>query len=127
MSGSVSIFAPPAPANDNRRPPTRAEFYRGLGERLQLLRLALDQSPAAMAAVAGVTVRTWKKWEKGGPPYGAWPMVELADWCGVSLDWLFHDSEVAMPRGLMRQIRIARWRFNAEARPRGNLTIGGTA
>jgi transcriptional regulator with XRE-family HTH domain len=47
---------------------TDKEWYRALGERLQVARRNLGISDEDAAAAFNVTIRTYRKWEAGGRP-----------------------------------------------------------
>jgi transcriptional regulator with XRE-family HTH domain len=66
-------------------------FYRELGERLRVMRRTLGISEWEAADAAGVTIRTYRKWEKGGLIKGALgsdPLTIFCDEFDVSYNWL---------------------------------------
>ena len=66
------------------------QFWRQVGRRFRIARLALGLTDEQAAAAAGVTVGTWRKWENNGPRRaGHLGPLDFADRFGVSIDWLF--------------------------------------
>jgi DNA-binding XRE family transcriptional regulator len=62
--------------------------YKAIGQRLQIVRMMLRMSIHEAAEVAGVTPRTFRRWEKGQPSRD----YLAEDFChhyGVSVDWLW--------------------------------------
>lgn len=66
------------------------DYYRGLGHRLRVTRIALGISEAEAAAAAKRSVRTWRKYEETGRLRGSstYNLLCFADKYDVSLDWL---------------------------------------
>lgn len=58
-----------------------------LAEYLKDKRIKLRQTQAEAAAEVGVTVKTWRMWERGGEPY-AGKLIRIARWAGVTLNKL---------------------------------------
>lgn len=58
-----------------------------LGQYLKHKRGKLRQTQAQAAAEVGVTVKTWRSWERGGEPY-AGKIPRICRWAGVSLNKL---------------------------------------
>jgi DNA-binding XRE family transcriptional regulator len=70
--------------------------YKAIGQRLQSVRMMLRMSIPEAAEVAGVTPRTFRRWEKGQPSRD----YLAEDFChhfGVSVDWLWGRSRVDWP------------------------------
>ena len=55
-----------------------------LGEYLKDKRQKMRQTQAQAAQEVGVTVKTWRMWERGGEPY-AGKLLRIARWAGVGL------------------------------------------
>lgn len=58
-----------------------------LAEYLKDKRSKLRQTQATAAREVGVTVKTWRSWERGGEPY-AGKLIHIARWAGVTLNKL---------------------------------------
>jgi transcriptional regulator with XRE-family HTH domain len=81
---------------------TRA-YWRGYGNRLHIVRLALGITDAEAATAYGVTLRTYRRWEAGARQSNtAKPMLSFAKRYGVSLDWLM----VGKTHHLSRQLTV---------------------
>lgn len=63
-------------------------FYQKLGERLRVTRRTLGISEREAADAAGVDVRTYRRWEKGGRDRSSVPLRRFCDEFDVSYDWL---------------------------------------
>jgi len=75
----------------SRRSVPPEEFYRPLGHRLRVVRLALDITEQEAAAAAGLSIRTYRRWESGCPQKrrgGTNNLLSFAEKYDVSLDWL---------------------------------------
>jgi transcriptional regulator with XRE-family HTH domain len=65
-------------------------FWRHVGHRYRVARLALGLTEQEAAAAAGVTVKTWRKWENQGPGRaGHLGPLDFAARFDVSIGWLF--------------------------------------
>ena len=64
-------------------------FYRAIGERLRLTRKILGISEREAAGAAGVTVKTYRKWESGARQRSGFPVEWLCDEFDVSITWMF--------------------------------------
>lgn len=64
------------------------EFHRELSERLRATRKILGISEREAADAAGVTVATYRKWEKGGYVRGTMTLRSFCDELDVSFHWL---------------------------------------
>lgn len=62
--------------------------YSGFGRRLRATRIALGLTEEQAAAVAGRSVKTWRKYEETGKGRGLRALLLFAERYGVSLDWL---------------------------------------
>lgn len=73
-----------------------------IGERLRLLRLALDMSVAAQfAAYIGIEPQTYNNWERGRQR----PQLDMALLIcrrvpGLTLDWIYLGEAAGLPMGL---------------------------
>jgi DNA-binding XRE family transcriptional regulator len=70
--------------------------YKAIGQRLQIVRMMLRMSIHEAAKIAGVTPRTFRRWEKGQPSRN----YLAEDFChhfGVSVDWLWGRNWVDWP------------------------------
>jgi transcriptional regulator with XRE-family HTH domain len=67
----------------------RAAFYRDFGARLRLVREALGLTEQQAADGAGVTVRTYRRWEAGHKGKSSGPVFKFGEKFRVNLDWLF--------------------------------------
>lgn len=63
-------------------------YWRQYGDRLRLARLVLQITEAQAADAAGVTLKTYKKWEAGTPHRQGKGFFRLAEKYDISLDWL---------------------------------------
>jgi transcriptional regulator with XRE-family HTH domain len=80
------------------------EFWRDVGRRYRVARLALGLTVEQAATAAGVTVRTWRKWENNGPRYaGHLGPLDFAARFDVSIGWLFCGRGVGIGRHLSQQ------------------------
>jgi transcriptional regulator with XRE-family HTH domain len=76
-------------------------FYRAMGRRLKITRLALNLSEAEAAAASGMTLRTYQKWEADGHPKGR--NAKLLAFCekyDVSIDWLYFGDAFRAKKNL---------------------------
>jgi transcriptional regulator with XRE-family HTH domain len=74
---------------EERKEESRA-FYRALGERLRVARKTLGISESEAADAAGVTLRTYRKWEKGGGISNAGSIdYGFCEEFEVSMTWLY--------------------------------------
>jgi transcriptional regulator with XRE-family HTH domain len=64
------------------------KFWRLHGHRLRVTRLALGISEAEAAEAYGVTVPTYRKWERGGRERGG-GFLKFSKRYDVNLDWLY--------------------------------------
>jgi transcriptional regulator with XRE-family HTH domain len=64
---------------------------QGIGERLCLMRRVLGISEREAADAAGVTIRTYRKWEKGGHARDGNALDNLCYELGVSVVWLLDN------------------------------------
>jgi transcriptional regulator with XRE-family HTH domain len=64
-------------------------FYRDFSLRLRQVREALGLTEQQAAAGAGVTVRTYRRWEAGQIGRSAVPVFKFGRKFRVNLDWLF--------------------------------------
>ncbi len=82
----------------------KATFYRDMGRRLKITRLALNLSEAEAAAASGVTLRTYRKWEAGGRhSHRKNCHARLMAFCekyDVSLDWLYFGDAFSAKKNL---------------------------
>lgn len=62
-------------------------------ERLLLCRVKLNKKQAEVAEEAGLNYRTYCRYERGEAEPSLVPLVKLADYFGVSLDYLTGRSE----------------------------------
>jgi DNA-binding XRE family transcriptional regulator len=67
----------------------RAAFYRDFGLRLRLVREALGLTEQQATDGAGVTVRTYRRWEAGHKGKSSGPVFKFGEKFRVNLDWLF--------------------------------------
>jgi transcriptional regulator with XRE-family HTH domain len=63
-------------------------FYQALSERLRLTRKLLRVSEQEAADAAGVTVKTYQKWESGATAPRCGFIENFCDELEVSIDWL---------------------------------------
>jgi transcriptional regulator with XRE-family HTH domain len=96
--------------------PDAAKFHRELGERLRTVRQVLNLTERDAANAAGVTVKTWRKWEGGGLTRGHRWVASFTTRYDISLDWLYAgkgpmalseyhelvDELKALPRNIVR-------------------------
>lgn len=76
-----------------------AEFDLEMRERLPLIRKTLGLSEREAANAAGVTLKTYRKWEETGRVRSADPLRKLCDEFDVSLNWLMMGEEISSPNG----------------------------
>jgi transcriptional regulator with XRE-family HTH domain len=81
-------------AANRTSPATTREFsYRLYGHRLHITRLTLGITEQEAADAHGISLRTYRKWEAGGPQRGGtYAMVRFVKKYDVSLSWLL-DGE----------------------------------
>ena len=76
-------------------------FYRDMGRRLKITRLALNLSEVETAAANGVTLRTYRKWEAGGHRHdGHAKLVAFCYKYKVSYDWLLFGDAFSLDKSL---------------------------
>jgi transcriptional regulator with XRE-family HTH domain len=66
--------------------------WRDQGHRLRVARIVLDVTEQEAADVCGVTLRTYRGYERGSKQKSIRPLKNFARHYGVSLGWLF-DGE----------------------------------
>jgi transcriptional regulator with XRE-family HTH domain len=76
--------------------------WRDQGHRLHVVRIVLDVTEQEAADVCGVTLRTYRRYEKGAKLKSLRPIRNFARHYGVSLNWLF-DGE-----GILNSERVGR-------------------
>ena len=78
-------------------------FWRQVGHRYRVARLALVLTEEEAAAAAGVTAKTWRKWENKGPRRaGHFGPLDFAVRFDVSIDWLFYGQGESIGSHLAR-------------------------
>jgi transcriptional regulator with XRE-family HTH domain len=76
-------------------------FYRAVGRRLRITRLALNLSEAEAAAASGVTLRTYRKWEASYRRKNSHArLMAFCEKYDVSLDWLYFGDAFIAKRNL---------------------------
>jgi hypothetical protein len=73
--------------------------WSALGHRLQVVRATLEIPEGDAARSCGVSVQTWRRYEKGGRQRGA-GLADFADRYDVSLDWLLFGEGAGVARHL---------------------------
>jgi transcriptional regulator with XRE-family HTH domain len=76
--------------------------WRDRGHRLRVVRIVLDVAEQEAADVCGVTLRTYRRYERGAKQKSIRPIMNFARHYGVSLGWLF-DGE-----GILNSARVGR-------------------
>ncbi len=76
--------------------------WRDQGQRLRVVRIVLDVAEQEAADVCGVTLRTYRRYERGAKQKSIRPIKNFARHFGVSLGWLF-DGE-----GILNSERVGR-------------------
>jgi len=71
------------------------EWMVSLGGRLQRAREKLDMSQDEVAKQLGFPIRSLTRWENGHSDPGARKVSQLADFYGVSTDWLCGRTDIA--------------------------------
>ena len=76
-----------------------------IGQRLRLLRLALDLSPSEMADTLDIERTYWSRFEGGKRPITEAVAALLVVRFGVTLDWLILGRWDGLPFGLAEKMR----------------------
>ena len=80
-------------------------FHQAFGRRLQYARRRLGITEAEAAAVYGITLRTYRRLEAGGPCRDHHKgFVNFAHTYGLSFDWLFGVCGALPPRFRLRAV-----------------------
>jgi transcriptional regulator with XRE-family HTH domain len=72
--------------------------YAAFAARLRQVRIEMGLTEEEVAAVAGRTVETWRRYETTGRGQITLPLVKFASRYNLSLDWLF-DGDGPRTRG----------------------------
>jgi len=59
-----------------------------IGKRLKQMRLDIGDGKLGISAKAGVSARTWSRWEEGAADMSASALARICKFNGYSLDWL---------------------------------------
>jgi transcriptional regulator with XRE-family HTH domain len=98
----------------------KTAFYLKLGERLPVAWKTLGISEGEAADAAGVTITTYRKWEKGEHVVSCDPLLNLCDEFHVSVDWIISGKGKFLAE--TEEERQERWRKRFS---KGILTDGG--
>ena len=66
-------------------------------KRLEDLRIDNDKTQAQIASVLSCNREVYRRYEKGVREIPAWAVIKLADYYGVSTDYIFGRTNVAKP------------------------------
>lgn len=87
------------------RSPLSPTDQRSIGQRLEALRLALDQShQAEFARFVGIAPTTWNNYEKGYRRIRLEEAMKVRAKTGVTLDWIYYGADDHLPAHLARKL-----------------------
>jgi len=66
-------------------------------KRLEDLRIDSDKTQAQIANVLSCNREVYRRYEKGVREIPAWAVIKLADYYGVSTDYIFGRTNIAEP------------------------------
>lgn len=99
-----------------RVPPQNQDSYEAIGQRLYLLRKALDYTQGFIAQLAGVGQTAWSNYEagRGRPEYDVVLRLEIAT--QAPQEWIYRGIMSRMPFDLAQKIELARRELERESR-----------
>jgi transcriptional regulator with XRE-family HTH domain len=77
--------------------------WREQGHRLHVVRVVLDITEQEAAEICGVTLRTYRRYERGAKHKSVRPVRNFARHYGVSLGWLFDGEGILNSEHLGRK------------------------
>lgn len=95
-----------------------SDSLEAMGERLAMLRKALDYSQEFIAKLAGVGQTAWVHYEKGRrrPEFDV--VIKLEAATGAPMEWVYRGIMARMPYDLIQKIELARREVERERRKR---------
>jgi transcriptional regulator with XRE-family HTH domain len=89
---------------EKMRMPEGDDYARELGNRLREVRRLLGITEHEAASAAGITIRTWRRWEAGLPGRGHNALLRFAKNLEVSAGWLIVNEGTPFPREIDRRM-----------------------
>lgn len=83
------------------------ESRKAIGQRLRVLRMALDLRVADLCDMLSLTKQAWSFYEQGMRRPDLTPMLTLCRLTGVSLDWIYRGVDGALTLAMARRIEDA--------------------
>jgi DNA-binding transcriptional regulator YiaG len=82
------------------------EFWAAYAKRLRFARAALDITERDAAEALGITLRTYRRWEKGGlhRDNSLWGEVQFAEKYDLSVAWLVGGTQHGQPPGFKLRV-----------------------